>query len=760
MDRAIIKKRIITLLSAGLLTSMVSGTAFALSGEPIPFDNFAAGDVGIVTGVGGAIDTTGAVNGQITADCPTDLYGAGTVTCQDSVASDGMLQRQITVSGSADPTYDGTYIHFILIDNGASGDPSGSYFSTEHGSLNFIGEDFVKMNNRGEGIATKQTIIESKFDDTTFVEDRFAVSTTYKMGWARATSGLDDVWVDIVQSMSEIQYDGDITTGGAYGDATMATELFNEDVKMVSDGPALTNTIVDISQRMQLIDENNDGDAVQKFKHTRVTGAAYVNLSSDDFFGLINGNPLLPGGTNSGNLIWNVGDEMAATWVSFLDDGTYNSDFALTRYENKTAATETELVAVNPGSPDQLEAGGGLYSYSPTGLPALDAILVLYDGEPLWDLVWRSTGMSTYESLFKPAELNSYVNPVSMTDYSVQAPSVVVGAGNLDYEPNSDSTLPAQVVGDFNPTDSDYNNWTVTNGVFSGVACPVAADYCAAPSVNEDGMFQREFVVNGVTYYQTIMVADGTVTGDPTVADFDPGYITFRNESYVKADDSGSGIASRMRIAEHNPDTSYQSGSTATVDMPTDGGDFTQSAAMNVGWANQGSVGGVPDPVLKVNQTLSVTDALQIGAVSMYEQFDMERGLTESDRKIVHSSNVGTREGAGGFAQPIQFRSVTLRGSYQDTESLVGDPFTMVGDGTLAVPTGPQLLWAKGDTLQATWVGGEYSTFSPTVSIVGTTSFANLTASERIAYTSMVSPPDPDQSWLVDPFGPIPVYTP
>ena len=726
--------------------------------------------------VSGNVDSTGAINGEITADCPTDLYGANTVSCTDEVASDGMLQRQITISNSGDATYDGTYVHFILIDNGAEGDPNAAYFSTDHGSLNFIGEDFVKMNNRGEGIATKQTIIESKFNPTTLLEDRFSVDTTYKMGWARASSGLEDIWVDIKQNASQIQYTGDINacTGGGGDPAYCAdapTPLFTEDINVRSDGPALTNTMVEIDQRMNLIDENNDGNAIQNFKHARVTGAAYVNLTSDDFFGLLNGNPLLPGGTNGGNLIWGLGDELAATWVAYLDDGTFNSDFGLTRYENKTDATETELVAVNPADQDQLEAGGGIYSYSPTGVPALDAILVTYDGQPLWNLIWRSLGGSMYEPLFAGAELNSYVTPVSMTDLLAQNPSVVMGAANPDYIPNSDPTLPAaQNAAYFHPSDGDYSLWYVSNGVFyknaalDPIDCPLAADYCApTPTVNEDGLYQRQFWINGIQYTQTIVVADSSVTGDPTISDHSAGYLAFYNESFVKTDNNvgtATGIAARTTIDDHNPDTSYQLANPVTFDMPEDSGTFVQQTALNAGWANQGQVGGAVDPRIKVHQTYDVTDAIQIGAVSLHEEFNMETGEDQNNKKIEHYSSVGTREGGDGFNQPIEFRSITVTGAYQNTESLVGDPFTMVGNGTLALPAGDSMLWSTGDALQATWVGGEYATFSPTVTVVGTTSFANLTSGDRVSYTSLVSPPDSDDSWLTDPFGTQPIYVP
>ncbi len=200
------------------------------------------------------------------------------------------MQREITVTGSGGD-FDGTYMQFIITDTGATGDAAASAFSTARGNLNFTNEDFIKINNRGGGLASKQTIIESKFDSATLIEDRFSATTTYKTGWAQGF-GKIDVWVDILQNTSQLKYDGD------KGVAASAYELYDETAVVQGDGPSTDNTRVEVSQRLYLEGTPGaGGDAIQKFKYTRISGV-YTDAATDMFGGLINPNPLLPGGTN------------------------------------------------------------------------------------------------------------------------------------------------------------------------------------------------------------------------------------------------------------------------------------------------------------------------------------------------------------------------------------------------------------------------------------------------------------------------------
>jgi len=706
------------------LSLSTPGTVFAISGEPLAFDQFTA------------------ANGTITAACDAWVNGNGdaiTPTCGIETISDGMLQREVQIN-SADPDFNGTYIQFIMIEEGASGDAAASSFSTARGSLYFTGEDFVKMNNRGDGIASKQTIIQSKFDDTTFVEDRFDVTTEFKMGWANGTGSFNP-WVDILQQESLIQYDNTKLL------ATTATEFFDETVSIKSvDGVGFTNSKIEIDQRMDLTDDTTGtANISQKFKHARA-GGFYVDVGSDAFGGLINGNPILPGGTNGGVLDWNAFEEVAATWVGFIytdPNSAIDVIFGNTRFENLSAVTGNILTSlVSLDTAEAMGGGGG---------------------------VWEDTIVQSGDPMFGYVEAMADITAIIMTDFTVMDPVKLMGAANLNYIANSDPTLPAVVSDAFNPVDADYNNWTVAGGVFSGVTCPVFADYCMPPTINEQGLYQQTVVVAGVRYFHTIMVGDENATGDPTLANFAVNSIGFTNETYVKATNGvGDGIASRLHIAERGTNTGYIPQSTLFTDMPEDAGDFITDVRMNSGWANRGSVdigGGIfePDAVIAINQSLFVLDNLAIGAVSLDEQFSLERGATEADVRMSNFSRIGTREGALGFVEPIHFKTVTVTGAYQNTESLAGDPFTMVADGTLGTPTGSSLTWAAGDALKATWMGGVYASDQPlTLNTIGTTGFTNLTSSERAFYTTTIAPPNPDASWgtVVDPFGPAPTYPP
>jgi len=725
---------------------MVSGTAFAVSGEPLPFDSYSVLNGEITpTGVGG---------------CPQMQKGAVILntTCGDATISDGMLQREVTVSGSGDAAYDGTYIQFILTESGASGDPTAAEFTTERGSLYFTSEDFIKMNNRGEGIASQQKITESVFDDATFIEDRFDMTTKFKMGWAQG-GGTNDPWVDMVQGMSQIQYDNTKLL------ATTAEELYGEEIIVKSVGPGLNNTYVEMSQRIVMQEDDPLLDGVQKFKHTRVSGG-YNDLATNDgatpfyinttTFMLCavqppdplppecaevtppagpNANPLLaPFASNGGNIDWIAGDSLTATWIGVDMPAIINGIFGLTHLRNLTQNDPGWVIGVDSAETRFLsftynEAGGSIGT---------------------WDAIENAAG----DPMFGAAEAMGDVAAVSMTDFSVMATTPLFGAANLDYRPNSDPTLAAPLALAFSPDDADYDQWKVANGVFtaqdgiSPVPCPAAADSCGEAIVNEGGMYQRTVVVAGETYFQTIMVADGDVTGDPQLANFAVGGLGFKSENFVKGQVGlgGTGIASRTHIDDAGDDA-YRHLSEVSVDLPSNGGQFVNDVELKTGWANAGSVdigGGVlaPDPVISVLQSLLVEDDITLNATSMSEQFTMERGATANDKKITLTSIAGTRSVPGdGLGEPVYVYTETTTGAYQQSESTVLDPFVTAG-------TGEALYWSKGDALRATWVGGEYSTH-PAIpfSSISATSIANLTTSEQVVSTSLEPTPTVDSAW-------------
>ena len=749
------RPNLIALFLAGMLVFLVSGAAFGISGEPLPFDQYTVS------------------NGEITASCGNWTNANGdtlNVTCSAPTISDGMMQREVSVL-SLDPDYNGTYIQFVLVESGASGDGTASPFSTARGNLYFTNEDFIKMNNRGEGLASKLSIQDSKFDNATFVEDRFEFESVYKIGWAQGV-GITDPWIDMNQSLSELQYNNTQAL------ATSAYELYNDNIDIQSVGPALNNTEVYIDQRLLLQDDkNSDDDAVQKFKNTRLTGMfndsatdqllspptpdiyiefdgttwAYVGscvVSPTCYMlpgspGITNNqNPLLIGGTNGGNINWQQFDEISATWIGVEAVNplatTISRLFGFTKYENKSSPTNNFTSLTSLTSP---EAGGSLGAWN--------SIYSIYSGLPL----------------FGQAEAMADTAIVSMTDFSVMDSSPPLGAANLDYIAYSDPTLIA-MPNSLTIAETDYNLWTLENGVFNA-SCPAFADACSDVVINENGLYQRLITVAGEQYVQTILADDTNKAGvlDPAAPDYAANSLAFKMETFVKLG-AGSGIASNMHLAERGTDTAYLVAG-MTTDMPNTAGDFTNDVTMNIGWANQGTIfvgrdmngdgtidigEGIIEPhaAIDIKQGLVVQDSIQTDAVSMEEAFTLERGATQTDKRMSISNRIGTQI---GFVNPIKFKSVTVSGAYQRTARTdIADPFILPGNSS-------DISWSAGDALQATWLAGQYGT-NPLVPVTqfGSTSLANRTTGERISYTNIETLPVTPDNWLIDPFLTAPTY--
>ncbi|MBI1194869.1 MAG: hypothetical protein GC138_03350 [Gammaproteobacteria bacterium] len=283
------------------------------------------------------------------------------------------------------------------------------------------------------------------------------------------------------------------------------------------------------------------------------------------------------------------------------------------------------------------------------------------------------------------------------------------------------------------------------------------ADYCGPAAVNENGLYQRKVVVAGEVYYQTIVV-DGNATGDPNLADFSAGSIGFSNESFIKAG-SGSGIAANAYLAQLGS-TSYLYAGTG-FDLPTDAGNFSQNVVLNAGWANQGTVlnptTGVIEPhaVIAIDQGLSVPEYGVTFTASMAQQFTLERGMSEADKRITLDAKVGTLSGtvATPFIEPIALKTVTVTGAYQQTARTdFVDPFVLPSAQA-------DLPWVAGDALQATWLGAHYGT-NPVVPAtdLNTTSFTNRTTSESVSYTGLKYVPTGPDNWFINPFLTAPTY--
>ena len=266
---------------------------------------------------------------------------------------------------------------------------------------------------------------------------------------------------------------------------------------------------------------------------------------------------------------------------------------------------------------------------------------------------------------------------------------------------------------------------------------------CASSGINEKGMFQRLVTIDGVEYIQTI-VTDETATGDPTAADFTAGHLAFKDENFVLRNSSGSGgIADNFHIAEQ--DLSYQSQNPGSwpnpVSLPSTSGQFSYNTALKTGWAFAGG----DDVKMRIDQRLLTVDDGYNNVSSNDYDFHMLQGASNEDRVIWFSDAVGTVTGPGGFENPVMFSTVKVSGVFQDTAHSLVDP-------DLLPSISGNIAWAQWDAIQATWVGGDYIASDPFgPSIVGTTSYTNLSTGERIAATDiMTTPPDPE-TW-VSPF--------
>lgn len=647
------------LILAGCLYGVTIDTAIA-AGPPIPFDQYTVN------------------SGDINAACPTSPFG-GTITCKNGVVDDGMLQREITISGLG-PGINGTYIQFIVTDPGVTGDPSADPFTAARDSLNFTNEDFVKMNNRSGGIASQQTIIDSSFSTPT-LEDRLVNTFRYNFGWAGSNA---NPWVDISQDISQIDYSADPSN---------PVETLASTTRIVSNGvPGFNNELlVSIDQRVDL-GESQGGNGAQGFRYVHANGTYNPTASPGPF---CDGNlvcttppdPLLPGGTNGGSVTWNKFDDVKALWIGqILDNGGSEGPAVLGITEYASTDGSSRLVSFSDSTAINWE-----YLTAALGtVPTLSSIPVIV--------------AATYSS---PG-----ADPI--------APSVL--PGSAPNETTNSIVLPVDA----------YNDWTVTDGVFS-VGCSGGGVVCGSAVVNEGGVFQRMVWRNGVEYIQTINT-DVSATGDPNAADFTANYLAFRTESFVRG--SGvvgtGGIAASQHIAEQ--DLAYVNQFPVGA-LPSTAGQFSYTVALRTGDFN----GGPMDPRAVIDQRLLVPDYNHLQASSMDTVFHLEQGATPSDKLTYQTSTVGTLNASGGFANPVMFATAMIGGVFQDTSHSLADP-------DLLPSVNGDIAWAQYDAIQATWVGGEYIATDPfEPSIVATTSYANLSTGDRIESTSVNrSPPNPE----------------
>lgn len=695
--------RLITLFAVGCSGALATSASLA-GGPPIAFDQFTVDE------------------GDITADCPIGAtFSGGTVTgCQEGIASDGMLQREIFVEGGS---LEGTYIQFILTEPGVSGDASAAAFSADRDNLLFTNEDFILQHNRGGGIASSQRIIDSTFNEDETEEQRFDYDLEYLYGWAN--DNIDNRWVHAIQRVSTVDYTGIDPVESFYSFADILVDEGALDVPQPDPAARML-----FSQGIDLTDD--DGSGVQKFQFEKQSDG--FNNYTCSLATIFDCEVTLPG-SNGGTLTWDQFETITALWVGQeIDSGGTLGDttFGLTRFENLTDSTEIRAQSLT--DPEADSAYPTAEDYAGTlpipGAYTFAAVDTLSGNTDAWDPVPDGV-----------AEPVTFVNGMAEVDPTFEASAPVgllptVAAGSTV----TDTTIVSAPL--------DYDGWTVAGGVFTlDEACPVEADSCSAPIVNEGGMFQRMVVVDGVEYVQTI-VTEETATGDPNAADFAANSLAFKNESFINRDEM-EGIATRLHIAQQ--DTSWR------TDPPGDGlpesaGQFVYDTEVKTAWAH----GGEADPILAATQAFSVQDQDVAGGPdrsSYYEYFSIKRGETESDTALDMFMAQGNdpSDSLGEVAKPIMHATSIRGGAFNDTSRTLADP-------DLLPSVGGDIAWDEEDVIQATWVGGNYAVVAGQEAIVNSVSYDNLSTGDRTQATltnaddGITSSYDPEPESWVSPF--------
>ena len=485
----------------------------ALATTPLPFYSFT------VSGTNG---------GEVSADCTSAFTGIGvTAVCGIETLDNGFLQREVVVSGytGANASLNGRYIQFIVTEPGVSGDAGADPFSLERGNLLFSNQDFVKMNNRGEGLSSKLTLIESTTSlINPDIENRFVSSHTFNIGaWATA-GGMP--FMDTTQEITQVDYSG-----------VDPLEVFSTSAEIISResqlGSSSTSKDISLAQFVDMTTEQGSG--AQRFQFKEVNRLYQGTTRTGD-------GSLLPGGTNGGDISWGSNDKLTATWVGqtlTTDSVEGDTVFGHTRYQNLTSAQETELT-----SQTDAEAQG-----------------------------WTLGPFGSVASITDPTPIVAATNPVMYTPPSLIQPTIAPGTASTD---PTVFTLPIQ-----------YNDWEVTDGIFYNVGCPGGGAICYPPIVNEGGLYQRLVVIAGVEYVQTI-ITDSNATGDGAVTTpFAANSLGFKNETIVRRDQlTGGGVAGILHIAEQ--DNAYQNNFNANSPLPSTAGEFVYDSKIKTGWAHGG----------------------------------------------------------------------------------------------------------------------------------------------------------------------------
>ncbi len=216
------------------------------------------------------------------------------------------------------------------------------------------------------------------------------------------------------------------------------------------------------------------------------------------------------------------------------------------------------------------------------------------------------------------------------------------------------------------PTTNGFDQWSVSNGDItindtSGPGgCPAGATSCGTP-IQDNGFFQQQVEVGGVTYFKTI-ITDLDATGTPipsapagTIPTIPAGSLTFSDENYVAQSVGGvsnSGIAGKQQLYEEQ----------------TTGDEFFTSNNLAVGWAQGPGEAQVDvsqivrnqDPGNEFNTAFRFAD----GDLNINQEVVLTAGTTDKQvfdlrQKISGGSGSVDLDGTGG-SDAVSFGPSTL----------------------------------------------------------------------------------------------------
>lgn len=276
------------------------------SGPPIAFDDFVVS------------------SGNILANCPANA------TCSTGLTADGFLQREITVDGI-------TYYQTIVTESGSTGDPTvttqfsptslDEWIVIPADRLEFTNETFVRAGNGNDqtGVSNRTDLAVHEYDEIypSIVSDNVDYTTTLNTGWARG--GEADPILETTQKIHSF-------TG-------LVGFEYLYDMK-VGEGEARDITL---HNSVGTLIHGNPIDFTTKI----LRGGYQYDTHVADFQ-----NPILPNGSNGGDINWQAGESIQATWVggSYLSNGR-REIIGVTAFRNLTTGEETSETSLEDPQP-------------------------------------------------------------------------------------------------------------------------------------------------------------------------------------------------------------------------------------------------------------------------------------------------------------------------------------------------------------------------------------------------------------------------